>query len=227
MIDFQAGRDAIERKCRWQQQGADADPEFTELMNAALVALQHEDAALRAALGSPVYDHVSRGLAYHVFEHNLVYTVFKAWAPRYRVVWDEMTRPGQHPSRQFIDLKVLSGRGDGKPKWLFEAKWWNGGSVGRRLGVDIGKLRRELKSNAPPKRAYVLAWWWGKLEDFENDFTKAEKQFRDAASGGMAYAGAFPTDALDWAKRSRVERARLEAAYFAQACFEVRLAPCK
>lgn len=70
----------------WSREGT----EVSTLAETAGRALLKEDRLLQSSFGSShLYDGVGRGLSYWLFEHNLVYPIFREWAQTHSVLWDE------------------------------------------------------------------------------------------------------------------------------------------
>jgi hypothetical protein len=153
-----------------------------DLSTRAFEALRKEDKAVWDALvtkGDFGDDYCARsapGIGYWVFEHNIVYEIFKAWAPKYRVLWDEKPTaswPGSvalsaapaNDSR-FPDLQVVM-----NPKkdvrWFFEAKWLNN-KAKASVEKDVKKLRN-LHTRPKSSRAFLIGIWNNVLEKRRSD----------------------------------------------------------
>lgn len=188
-----------------------------DLFLCAALALLEEDRRLYAALGvREFYSNKARGLAYWVFEHNLVYALFRAWAPWYDVVWDELLPTGEPAAksqtrlnqdaaaavepprshsgqamREFIDLRVNWSRSEST--LLFEAKWWN--RTSDALSADLERLGRR---SAMGYECYQLVFWYGSEATRRADFAAAEGQLEALrSSSGLnltsLFAATFPT----------------------------------
>lgn len=184
----------------------EADEKFRDLMRRMHQALQREDRELARALdpGTELGKEYSRrgapGLAYWVFEHNLVYSIFKEWAPRYRVLWDE--RPGalwsefepvdrapaaKNASRKLVDLQVVDEKGDAR--WYFEAKWMNNSSGVGGATRDITKLNEISNGEAGPHRRFVIGIWCNSADKLETDLADQRRWQTDKVL--PMYSGAF------------------------------------
>jgi hypothetical protein len=212
-------------------QASDGDAELQRLVESAGRALLKEDRLLQASFGtSPFYDTVGRGLSYWLFEHNLVYPIFREWAQTLDVIWDERDatwdaatarwhRPNasaeerrkRHRSqpRGFLDLQVLRDSGS---RWLFEAKWWNSVRATGAVRDDVKKLRDHLR---PRERGFVLAFWYGGRDSSQKDFDAVALEAIDAPA---VFSVAFPSHVVNtW----RGQAPSPEWGYFAMTVFEV------
>src|ERR1019366_8088020 len=100
-------------------------PQIVKLLDSAATSLANEDEALKKAFDNAkmpsFYAGVNHGLAYAVFETQLVYAIFKSWIPMANVEWESKAYEGS-PYR--ADLAVCDD-GSNTPSLVFEAKWWN------------------------------------------------------------------------------------------------------
>lgn len=171
------------------------DNELAELMRLAFDALCAEDEELadilgaRGAIGREYQERGAPGLSYWVFEHNLVYTIFKAWARSYRVLWDErvnarwsgrfdatarQSAANDNQPRSLIDLQVITARADDE-RWLFEMQWLNNSKGVEHARKDADKLRSILNARRSSRgekrpRAFLLGIWSNVESQLANDF---------------------------------------------------------
>lgn len=211
------------------------------LLESATRELQKEDGNLREALASAKNQRWTRtrphGLTYWVYEHNLVYPIFRSWVRLAdQVEWDESQVPRQTRSRGTPSRAERRGRtGRGERKFVdlvvcldddvhfFEAKWWAYGSARRVLESDVQKLR-SLKVKPPVaktthSRRFLLTFWYGTNSEIKNDFAKAEGQSRTLGIEPV-FAGMFGTSLYTWWVKAPQEPTR-ENGYFALVAFEV------
>lgn len=225
------GSSECQRWC-WHDQST-KDKLLRQLFEAAVRELEDEDQRLFRAFGraGKWKDEQCQGLAYWVYEHNLVFPIFRAWLPLvYRVIWDEdlhrlmkdgrrrdgtceADRSGQtaRTERRFIDLAVEPT--EGAPRWLFEAKWWAYGDAKTVLGKDIGRLR---SSQCNGGAGYLLTFWYGAADALAKDLRDADQ----AVAGlgvKMNFVGVFPTHVFTWWDRKKAA----ETGYFAMVAFAV------
>jgi len=130
------------------------------LLRGARDALKREDAELHGIFrrADPAhrtsYEGVSRGLGYHLFEANLVYTIFKSWLPVVPVEWEARY---DHAELSHIDL-LAQPLGPGRRlRWGFEARWWHR-SDKRGMGLFHEDARRLLADRKLDER-FLLAFW--------------------------------------------------------------------
>ncbi|HQP36623.1 MAG TPA: hypothetical protein PLI95_15650 [Polyangiaceae bacterium] len=208
-----------------------------QLLELATFALAQEDKRMACAFAArgpkeAFYTGCAHGLAYWVFEHNLVYPIFLRWLEAgFNVLWDEQptamhpTEPrsdGSQVSRerstdnyqqkkraQFIDLQVLLNEGE---RWFFEAKWWqvHTTKANDAVGNDLRKLTSLLKEWEG--RAFILAFWYGDENSLVNDIQAAQ-----AGMGGLVYLGLFRSNVWRYWATPKV----MDEGYFALAAFEV------
>lgn len=183
------------------------------LLSVATTALYREDQLLHDAFSrrreragfAPALDGVdkwARGLSFWVFEHNLVFPIFRAWLPLVNDIrWDENADgiAGGARGSRFPDLRIECGT-NGTAWYAFELKWWNLGRGERVLGGDADKLRKlvdDHRTSMPQEGhllgAFVLATWWGTSESIGDDFRVAS----DPGAGlRPVFAGIFPSNVL-------------------------------
>lgn len=169
------------------------------LFNHAYEALKVEDGSLRACF-KPSDTKVAHGLTYWLFETTLVYFVFKAWLPIAEVVWEhaledvgrrpDPTIVGRAGAHEKCDLALLEG---GIVKAAFEAKWWNDHSTKtwRALVEDANKLRRGFPDGQV--RKYLLTFWWGKPDDWEEDWQRAKQACASCDGLQLQFCNKFDT----------------------------------
>ncbi|MEP7124129.1 MAG: hypothetical protein ABJE95_24595 [Byssovorax sp.] len=142
--------------------GLEADTYLMRLLRAAAEALQSEEHVLNKAFergSAAFYGGVNQGLAYHLYETTLVYLIFKSWLPLTEVVWDA------HKARGYggaMDLVVFN---EHKPRYAFEAKWWNYGKAEVLFEHDISKLRH-FKSQQDA-RGFLITFWWASADKLD------------------------------------------------------------
>lgn len=212
-----------------------------DLASRATYALGDEDVILGEAMGNSrrksAYARCAHGLSYWVFEHNLVFPIFRDWVRTEHVFWDarpvkpdalsqprpadplgkraetrKSTSAEKSSTASYIDLQVVRGRST----WRFEAKWWNSGTAKSILAADAKKLRDARQSETD--RSFLITFWCGLLENVPNELAKAK---RDAArepsvQGTLAFSGHFPSIVYD-AKTRR----RRDDGYFMVGVFEL------
>jgi hypothetical protein len=199
----------------WRRAGARFD-EVNDLLECATDELCREDIQFANALAAraenyPAHGH---GLAYYVFEHNLVFPIFRSWVASKRLVlWDEKpvhrvsvrkttTRPPEDQRKQvrdgvtitksFVDLQVrLQERWTGAKIGRFEAKWWQESRATRYVASDADKLRRIARSHSG--RGFLITFWYDVKG--EGPFAANMKAAEDTASRKMkadlVFAGRF------------------------------------
>ena len=210
--DYSKLRSAAERltPASWFSSQWAANRQFVELMTLAFDGLRNEDAQLSGALtrGKLAAEYRERGapgLSYWVYEHNLVYPVFKAWALKHRVLWDEAptaqwkkpfdaaTRePPANDTRQqkLIDLQVLLDK-SGDERWLFEAQWLNNERGVTHAQQDAVKLHHvRLARGKKPTRLFLLGLWYNYTDSIDEDL----EWVRNCPDGtNPAFLGLFPS----------------------------------
>jgi hypothetical protein len=158
----------------------------------ALGALEAEDRRLALAFeqgGNRGGADFNRGLAYWVFEHNLVYEIFKAWLPVLEAHWEVQYQE----SREKADLVIFEG---GTPVAVIETKWWmnNHQKTLAALDADVTKLRGWNRGT--PLRVQ-LGFWYSRNSDeqWEQDISDVRKYCAGHGDGVVPfYAGRFVTD---------------------------------
>lgn len=167
----------------WYPQGGPTA--VVQLLSRAIHALKKEDEWLHSSLAANAseYEKCSHGLAYHVFEHNLVLPIFREWARTHKVIWDENVEVKR---KAFVDLQVQA-RQPPREWYLFEAKWWARGKARRLFPKDVAKLTKASHRGD----GYVLAFWCGHWHAWQKDFSGSHFNERYMA-GEPAFAGAFP-----------------------------------
>ena len=196
----------MERGCSrwcWHDQST-SESKLRELFEAAVRELEEEDVRLFRAFGQAGdwKNAQCQGLAYWVFEHNLVFPIFRAWLPLVdRVWWDEDIHrargeqredsntdeePGRR-NRDYIDLQVEHEKG--VPKWLFEAKWWAYGKAEALLSKHVARLRKARVGN---DQGFLLTFWYGSTGELKSDLERAQEQAK-GLDLTMLFVGVFPT----------------------------------
>lgn len=162
------------------------------LLDCALEALRASDTELAIAFqnaSSPAaYSAQNKGLAYWVFENNLVLEIFKAWLPKTTVHWEV-----KYPlTKEKADLVL--GRPE-EPVAIIEAKWWwnNFAKTLNALSEDVDKLRSW--SGASSHRILLTFWAsTNNAQQWTRDLGQV-REFCESTPGVQpVYAGRFPTD---------------------------------
>ena len=221
-----------ERGCSrwcWHDQSTKRESKLRELFEAAVRELEEEDVRLFRAFGQAGdwKNAQCQGLAYWVFEHNLVFPIFRAWLPLvHRVWWDEDIhrargeqredsntdeKPGRR-NREYINLVVEKRKG--APKWLFEAKWWAYGAAKSLLSKDVRRLRR---ARAGKDQGYLLTFWYGSTGELKSDLERAQEQAK-GLDLTMLFVGVFPTHVYTWWDK---QNPKSDIGYFALVAFSV------
>ncbi len=238
-------RDAVSKLAKWAKDTGlpaglesvpkvwttDDDGPLRTLLEAATLELQSEDGLLRDAIRSAKDQEWGKlqpqGLSYWVFEHNLVYPIFRRWIRiADRVEWDERQVPRKggprsasleaeeqtkRLERSFVDLVAIV---DGR-RYLFEAKWWAYGSATGVLNNDVKKLRSQLEAS-DGTRAFLITFWYG-ANDQADDFDLTGKLEGLAGTVTPVFAGVFGTSVYTrW-----LEHPKQADGYFALVAFEV------
>ena len=181
------------------------------LLDQATASLEKEDRWLRRAFAASVHQEAyaaraAPGLAYWVFEHNLVLAIFRDWIKTQRVLWDETatavweppvpdrTRPSFEQEactqQRYIDLQLL-GESCDSPRVLFEAKWFNAPKGKTSARTDWEKLRVECgRRRRKGWRGYMLLFRSGTGDIGSSTLLDLEKQGLPVPS----FAGIFSTN---------------------------------
>lgn len=237
-MDERLEKRASEAECQrwcWHGQSTKNQPDLRQLFEAAARELEEEDQRLFRAFGraGKWKNEQCQGLAYWVFEHNLVFPIFRAWLPLvYQVTWDECVhkrRNGEkreasrkveasggtgrkERGREYIDLVVVPS--EGAPPWLFEAKWWASGDAKAVLGKDADRLR---PPRADKGEGYLLTFWYGSDDELAQDLANAERDAKELRLD-MLFVGVFPTHVYTWWNE---QEKRSGPGYFALVAFRV------
>jgi len=159
-----------------------------ELLDIAVDALRAEDEALRARLEGADdpgwYKNNNRGVLYWLFETTLVYSVFKAWAPRVHVAWEEGYPGSSEKADLVINPKAWQ---EAKPEikgglagtHIFEAKWWNDESK-KTMAAITGDLDK-LRGWGGPCCRYLMTFWRSDADKLAADLEDARKALPDHA----------------------------------------------
>lgn len=207
---------AEKRDCaRWCWHEQSMSGALRQLFEAAVRELEEEDQRLFRAFGraGKWKDEQCQGLAYWVFEHNLVFPIFRAWLPLvHRVTWDECIhrRKDGRQRESSLDVEVSGGTGrkergrelidlvvepsEGAPPWLFEAKWWAYGKAESVLGEDANRLRPPVAGDG---QGYLLTFWYGADGELARDLERAAADATELRLE-MLFVGVFPTHVYTW-----------------------------
>lgn len=189
----------VERRGLWYRRGlgrvSGADVHTFRLFERALCALDTEDKRLRKALQARPNSALrtsksSHGLGFWVFEHNLVYEVFKAWLPRADVMW-ECPIPGEDGEHGYWDMVgdpprsnrkkprrsgwfdlAISGDDDAISA-VFEFKWWP------RLGSARKDLQKLAACGGEYSKFFVGFWI---STDLATDLRRGEEEYLRSAN---------------------------------------------
>lgn len=178
----------------------ETDESLVLLFRVALRALAEADASLAKAFShgmigaSGFYGGVNQGLAYTVYETQIVYEIFKAWIPHVRVSWESGVYA---ESGRRADLAVFDDDLGREVRWAFEAKWWGRSTkkVLGALGADIEKLG---KCDPGAKRRFLITFWW--VEDSGSSHANAQQEVKRFCEADgrvqLKYTGSIPTDCV-------------------------------
>jgi hypothetical protein len=178
----------------------EADESLVRLFRVALRALAEADASLAKAFSHGMigaggfYGGVNHGLAYAVYEPQIVCEIFKAWMPHVRVRWESSVYPG---TNRRADLAVFDDDLGTNVRWVFEAKWW-----GRSTKTMLDVLRADIKKlgecDPGAKRRFLLTFWW--TEDSGPAHSRALADVEDFCRKHpmvqTRYTGSIPTDCV-------------------------------
>jgi hypothetical protein len=197
------------------------DDQLWLLLARAARALQAEDIELRNALSqNPHGRQVGQGLSYRVFEHNLVYPIFRDWCRDQRVMWEEPPdasyqdaaprKPDEkRQSAKYIDLQLDLKHGG---RLRFEAKWWIRSS-GPRVTFEHDLER--MSGSEPSGRNFCMAFWYGIPAEHQKDFQfKGEAPFDKEP----VFAACFPSRVFTWWHEK--EHRKTTDGYFAMVVWE-------
>ncbi len=178
------------------------DQRLVLLLRLAVRALAEEDASLARAFAqgmveaSTFYGGRNHGLAYCVYETQIVYQVFKSWLPHERV---RSEYAAYREAQKRADLVVLDDQD--RPRWVFEAKWWGRDTSRMRacLETEIAKLG---SCSSAAARKFLLTFWWTENADAAG-VAQAEVDAFCTRNDGvhLRYTDSFPTDCAASASR--------------------------
>jgi len=186
----------------------EADESLVCLFRVALRALAEADAGLAKTFSHGMigaggfYRRENHGLAYAVYEPQIVCEIFKAWIPHVRVKWESAVYPG---TKRRADLAVFDDDLGANVRWVFEAKWW-----GRNTEATLDTLRLDIKKlgecNPRAKRRFLLTFWW--TEDSGPAHSRALADVGDFCGKHpvveIRYVGSIATDCVAAADRRGV-----------------------
>jgi hypothetical protein len=201
---------------RFERISDNLDERLVRLLRVAVKALAAEDRLFRRAFCAArdqdrgFYADENQGLAYWVFETQLVYTIFKSWIPLARVRWEGHTYSDS--PRYSADLAVFPDKFEGSahPCMVFEAKWWNKSferCLKQRRAID-----RDVKKILGTRAticSFLLAFWWDTQGDLRSSVAEVERYCSRACrlpgqTAKLVFQDAFPSRFCDGEPRTPV-----------------------